>query len=52
MDHIEKLCDILSESKMVDFYCAIWKILHRLCAALRNIATVSLERSCSEHLRD
>jgi hypothetical protein len=28
--------------KWFDFYCAIWKILHRLWAALRNIASVSL----------
>jgi hypothetical protein len=52
MDHIERLCNILSESKRFDFYCAIWKILHRLWAALRNIASISLETSCSEHLRE
>jgi len=51
MDHIEMLCNILSEQKWFDIYCAIWKILHRLWAALRNIASVSLERACSEHLR-
>ena len=38
--------------KWFDFYCAIWKIMHRLWAALRNIASGSLERSCSEHLRE
>jgi uncharacterized protein YfbU (UPF0304 family) len=38
--------------KWFEFYCAIWKILPRLWAALRNIASVSLERSCSERLRE
>jgi len=33
-------------------HCAIWKLLHRLWTALRNLASVSLERSYSEHLRE
>jgi hypothetical protein len=37
--------------KRFDFYCAIWKILHRLWTALRNIASISLEMSYSEHRR-
>jgi hypothetical protein len=38
--------------KWFDIYCAVWKRLHRLWTALRNIASVSVGRSCSEHLRE
>jgi uncharacterized protein YfbU (UPF0304 family) len=38
--------------KWFDIYSAMWKILHRLLAALRNIGSVSVERSCSEHFRE
>jgi hypothetical protein len=37
--------------KMLDIYCALWNVFLRLWAALRNIASVSVERSCSKHLR-
>jgi hypothetical protein len=38
--------------KWFDIYCAIWKIFYRLWAALRNIASVSVESSCNERPRE
>jgi hypothetical protein len=52
MDHIKMLSYILPNQKWFDFYSAIWKILHRMWAALCNIPSVSLERSCSEQCRE